>query len=109
MVNSVSFGSANAVYTPKKKSTKTGTAIGAGIGFAYSAANAIKNKGQIPALIQEAVTNGMTKNKATACIVGGLVLGAALYTCLGALIGKGVNAVVNHFKKDKVDPMQVKV
>lgn len=51
----------------------------------------------------------MTKNKATACIVGGLVLGAALYTCLGALIGKGVNAVVNHFKKDKVDPMQVKV
>ena len=43
MVNSVSFGSANAVYTPKKKSTKTGTAIGAGIGFAYSAANAIRS------------------------------------------------------------------
>lgn len=44
MVNSVSFGSANAVYTPKKKSTKTGTAIGAGIGFAYSAQMLLKTK-----------------------------------------------------------------
>ena len=109
MVNSVSFGSANAVYTPKKKSTKTGTLIGAGVGLAYSAANAIKNKGQIPAIIQEAVANGLSKNKAIACIVGGLAIGAALYTGLGAVIGKGVNAIVNHFKKDKVDPMNVKV
>ena len=109
MVNSVSFGSANAVYTPKKKSTKTGTAIGAGLGLAYSAASFIKNKGRISPIIQEAVKNGLSKNKAIACLAAGLAIGAALCMGIGALVGKGVHALVNHFKKDKVDPMQVKV
>ncbi len=98
MVTGVGIG-ANAVQ-PQKKSN-LGTKIGAGVGLATGIVRVIQTKDAIKAMGDRLIMSGYPKGVATASKTLGVVGAVALMAGVGALIGKGVQKVVNHFKKDK--------
>ncbi len=89
----------NAVYMGNKKSN-AGTKIGAGVGLALGSAWVyMANKG-VDKFISEKIPQ-MTKANRKIAMVLSAVLGVALVTGLGALIGKGVQKVAQYIISKK--------
>lgn len=98
MVANVGLGVVNS--QPQKKSN-IGTKIGAGLGLAAGVARVIQERGRINEIGDQLIRSGYPKGAATASKLLGIVGAVALMSGVGALIGKGIQKVVNHFQKDK--------
>lgn len=104
MLNSVSFcGSGNkaAAYqnNDKKSVQKPCKYAGALVGLGLVTNNVVKRRGVIETVINEAVTNGMSKGKAGAFLAAGMAIGAVLLTGACAFAGKMVGKAIDHFRK----------
>ena len=83
--------------TPSQKGTKIGASIGAvyaGVGYA-SLLKTIKDSPEL----KDTFISATNVRK----IGAGILLGTLICTGIGALIGKGVGKVVEHFKNNKTE------
>ena len=84
-----------------EKKTNYGSKIGAGIGIATGIARTFVKRGIIKDLGGNLIISGHSPAVARSSQVLGIALGIGLLAGLGALIGKGVEKIVNIFKKDE--------
>lgn len=95
------------VAQKKSKPSSIGTKIGAGVGAAYCLTAGIKNRKMIPDAINLGNIHGLSKAKSIASLATGMAIGAAAIIGIGALIGKGIGKVVEHFQAKKKAPETV--
>lgn len=84
-----------------KKNSNLGTKVGAGVGLAAGVVNGYLRRNALDEYCKQMVESGASKNMAKFSKGFGLVAGIAIFTGLGALAGKGVQKLVEHFKKDE--------
>ena len=107
-VMSMTVGGVNSgVNNNPQKKSNIGTKIGAGIGLAVGAVRLYQTRNLINELGDQLILAGQSKAAANAAKGLGAFGAVALFVGVGALVGKGVQKLVNHFKKDKIEPKGV--
>ena len=99
----VSYGvsGVNGVNNQPQKKANYGTKIGAGLGLAAGVARVFQTRGLVSDLSNQMLQAGLPKIITRVSTAVGVALALGLFTGAGALIGKGVQKLVNHFKKDE--------
>lgn len=90
-----------------KKNSNTGAKIGAGVGLAAGIARTFMKRDVINQLGDSLILRGYSKTVANSSKALGIALGVGLFVGAGALIGKGIQKLVNHFKGEKKPEFQL--
>ncbi len=99
-VSAVGAGMNGENSKPNKKSN-LGAKIGAGVGVAIGAVRAFKKREMINQLGDSLILAGQSRAVANISKVAGVAVGIGLLAAVGSLVGKGVEKLINHLKKDE--------
>ncbi|MBO6272417.1 hypothetical protein J6O48_06525 [bacterium] len=89
--------------TNSKNNYSTGAKIGAGVGLAAGLARTYAIKDLIKQTYHDSIELGKSKGAAKVGMGLGFAITTGLFIGTGALIGAGVQKLINHYKKDKTE------